>query len=336
MDYAETPAFACSHDGAAIETSRLYRQPPEKLWGALTIPQRFDWTGVQWQGGEAPLDFGARVDFRFADTGLESRGRVLRCEPCGLLEFSVFDNFPPGGVVTWTLSPEAGGCRLGLRHAFGGLEDAPRMGAGWAQLLDRLGGGLGEHEPPATIQSWQAMRDRVAAVFPALATRDGRAIILDGVPALQFERQLRHAPDVVWPALTEPAALARWMQAEATVEPRLGGRFHMIFQGGPHRTDGRIIQWEPPRLLEFTWSERGAGEASRVRFALRPIDGGCVLTLTHLLGGPGDMADYASGWHWHLDCLQDALLGETCPFDTARWAALRAIYAAILAGAGHG
>ena len=164
------------------------------------------------------------------------------------------------------------------------------------------------------------------------ATRDGRTSIVDGVPTLHFERHLRHAPSAVWAALTEPEALARWMQAEATVDPHVGGRFQMIFQGGPHRMAGEITRWEPPSLLEYTWPEKSAGGDSLVRFVLRPSEGGCVLTLTHTLRGGGDLADFASGWHWHLDCLDAALVGEAREFDTPRWAALREVYAATLAG----
>ena len=93
---------------------------------------------------------------------------------------------------------------------------------------------------------------------------------------------------------------------------------------------GEITRWEPPSLLEYTWPEISAGGDSVGRFALRPIEGGCVLSLTHLLRAGGDRADFLSGWHWHLDCLDAALLGEARDFDRARWANLRAVYAATL------
>jgi hypothetical protein len=40
----------------------------------------------------------------------------------------------------------------------------------------------------------------------------------------------------------------------------------------------------------------------------------------------GDLADFASGWHWHLDALDRALGGETVPFDAQRWRLLRKVY----------
>ena len=156
------------------------------------------------------------------------------------------------------------------------------------------------------------------AAFPC--SPDGRISSVDGAPALHFQRLLRHPPEAVWRALTDPAALARWMQAEAVVDPRLGGRFEMIFQGGPHRMAGEITRWEPPSVLEYTWPEKSAGGDSLVRFTLRPTEGGCVLTLRHVLRGGGDVADFASGWHWHLDCLDAALVGEARAFDEPRWA----------------
>ena len=73
--------------GPWLELSRSFRQPPAKVWEALTIPARLSsWMGVEWLGDEAPLVVGARFDYRFLNTDLESRGRVLRLEAQRRLE----------------------------------------------------------------------------------------------------------------------------------------------------------------------------------------------------------------------------------------------------------
>jgi uncharacterized protein YndB with AHSA1/START domain len=182
----------------------------------------------------------------------------------------------------------------------------------------------------AAFQTTAEGSDRHEAAFPPEASRDGRKLSVNGVPALRFERRLKHDVATVWAALVEPAALARWLQAGATVDPWLGGRFHLVFHGATHAMPGVITAWQPPRLLEYTWPEAEAHGDSTVRFELAPQDTGCILVLTHLFPAGATLADFASGWHWHLDALEPALLGHSVTFDRPRWAALQTAYAARL------
>jgi uncharacterized protein YndB with AHSA1/START domain len=317
--------------GHGVSLERVFRQPVEKVWNALIVPARFaDWMGIEWLGDEPSMAEGSAFEFRFKNTSMESRGRVLRCAP-HVLEFTWFDHVSPGAAVRWELAPEGTGCRLTLTETFGRPEDAARQAAGWNQKLDGLAGALGEGGAVAAgMEGWRRLRDGFAAVFPAEARRDARVVTADGVTCLRFERVLRHGCVAVWEALVSPAALARWMQADAVVDPFVGGRFHLAFHAFAHRMEGRILAWERPRSLAFTWPEEEAGGESPVRFELTPAAVGCVLVLVHELRAGGDLADFASGWHWHLDALEGALLGEAREFDKVRWAALRQVYAATL------
>jgi uncharacterized protein YndB with AHSA1/START domain len=212
-----------------------------------------------------------------------------------------------------------------LTHVFRSPEDAPRTAAGWTQLLGALGASLGEPADEGGMEGWRAQRDRYAASFPPEANRDGRRTDENGAPALRFERMLAKPPEAVWTALTEPESIARWLTS-AEVEPRVGGRFHLQFDGGASMVDGRIARYEPPRLLEYSWPEKNANGNSLVRWELLPVGEGTRLILTHRLDGGGDLPDFASGWHWHLDALDRALEGETVPFDEQRWRLLRKVY----------
>jgi len=69
----------------------------------------------------------------------------------------------------------------------------------------------------------------------------------------------------MWSALTEPARLADWMGA-AEVEPNVGGCFNLMVDG-PNPMTGRVLVWEPHRVLEFSWLNSYAPE-SVVRFEL--------------------------------------------------------------------
>jgi uncharacterized protein YndB with AHSA1/START domain len=318
--------------GPWLELSRSFRQPPAKVWAALTVPARLSaWMGVEWLGDDAPLAEGSRYDYRFLNTDLESRGRVLRLEPERRLEHSWFENIPPAAVIAWILEKEGQGCRLTLTHSAGPVEDAPRTAAGWTMILESLARELGENlPPPRGKDDWRVARDRYAATFPAPALRDGRRAEVDGHPALRFERLLAHPPQAVWNALITPEAISRWLQARATFEPRLGGRVELRFEHADHTMVGEVLAFDPPRRVEYTWPERHAGGDSVVRFDLEPHETGCRLVLTHVFRKGGDLADFASGWHWHLDALDRALEGESVAFDRLRWQALKGAYAATL------
>jgi uncharacterized protein YndB with AHSA1/START domain len=320
-------------DGARLQLIRRLRRPIDKVWAALTTPERLAaWMGVEWLGEKGPLRLGAPFDYRFANTDLESRGRVLVLEPPRVLEHSWFENIPPAAIIRWVLAPDGEDCVLTLTHRAGPPEDGPRTAAGWAQLLEALAASLGEPDAGAVggMDAWRRRRDEYAAAFPPKALRDGRRIEVDGHPALRFERRLAGSVAAVWSALVEPEALKRWLQAEATVDPEPGGRFHLILGGGSSPMKGEILRWEPPRVLEYTWPEATAGAGSVVRFEVFDDGPGTRLVLTHILPQGGDLADFASGWHWHLDALERALEGEAVEFDHPRWSALKRAYAATL------
>jgi uncharacterized protein YndB with AHSA1/START domain len=120
--------------------------------------------------------------------------------------------------------------------------------------------------------------------------------IVNGRPALRFERRLDHAIDRVWRAVTEPSELAQWFVSEVSWTPEVGEEFEA---GGE---TGRITAVEPPRLLAWTW---GVEEYS---FELTPDGDGCVLAFTHVFDPRlGPAWQHAAGWDTYFKRL-DALL----------------------------
>jgi hypothetical protein len=127
---------------------------------------------------------------------------------------------------------------------------------------------------------------------------DGSQQIVDGRPALRFERHLDHPVERVWRAVTEPAELARWFVSEVPWTPVPGE----LFEAGGER--GRITALEPPHLLAWTWG------VERYSFELTPADDGCVLVFTHVFDprlGPG--WQHAAGWETYLNRLDAHLAG---------------------------
>ena len=309
-----------------LTLTRDYAHPIAEVWAAVSTPARIaDWMGVEWLGDKgAPLHQGAHFDYRFANTDLDSRAHVLRFEPPHLLEHSWFENVPPPATVRWQLQDVAGGTRLTLTHFLPPFEEAPRTGSGWTILMEQLAASL-DGSAPASLD-WRALRDDYAARFGPEATRDGRLVTNGDRQVLTFDRILRHPPQTIWDALTTPVGIARWWQAEAEVEPRVGGRFHLHFASFGHSMTGEVTAFDPPRRFGFTWTEDAAGRDSSVMIELSPDPLGTHLRLTHDLPAGVDVPQFASGWHWHLDGLDDAALGIATPWDETRWRVLQKVY----------
>jgi uncharacterized protein YndB with AHSA1/START domain len=100
--------------------------------------------------------------------------------------------------------------------------------------------------------------------------------------AISFEVDLRHSPQKVWRAITDPALLAQWLLPvfEWKLEP--GAAF--LFKTEPHPPwDGRVrcqmLAIEPERELRYTWSVGDMELDTVVTFTLTPTATGTRLTL---------------------------------------------------------
>jgi uncharacterized protein YndB with AHSA1/START domain len=132
-----------------------------------------------------------------------------------------------------------------------------------------------------------------------IQTETGRLRSDDERCALRFERLYDFTPAELWSALTDPERLARWL-AQANVDPGVGGQVTLAFTEGG--TEGRILTWDEPRVLEYEWRFSGEDE-SIVRFELLPQEFGTLLVLDHRRLGRKAGMGYAAGWHAHLDAL---------------------------------
>lgn len=151
--------------------------------------------------------------------------------------------------------------------------------------------------------------------------------VVTGPGTVRFERVLPGPIERVWAYLTESEQRRTWL-APGPMELRVGGRVELHFRHAnlsPHaeptparyaqyqdgaRIDGHITQYDPPRLLSYTWDE-GEGNASEVTFELTPQGEDVLLVLTHRrLGDRENRISVASGWHTHLGVLIDRLDGR--------------------------
>ena len=130
----------------------------------------------------------------------------------------------------------------------------------------------------------------------------------DGRWALRFERALAYPPARVWSALTSHDELIEWHPTPFDLDPRGGGAvsFRAIPQA-PALPPGRVLAFEPPHLLAYSWGE------DELCWELRASDGGCVLTLTHVFEDRFKAARDAAGWHQCLDSLSGSLAAYPRP-----------------------
>ena len=109
-------------------------------------------------------------------------------------------------------------------------------------------------------------------------------------------------PGDVFPYLTDPDLLRRWMGEWADLEPRPGGRFEAHITGVPVR--GEYLVVEPPHRIVFTWGTPGSdvvpAGSSTVEVTLRSDGGGTLLELEHRDLPPDELPRHGTGWDHYL------------------------------------
>ncbi len=118
-------------------------------------------------------------------------------------------------------------------------------------------------------------------------------------------RELRHSPEKVWQALTDPAHLREWAPFEADRSlDTVGTTVKLTTVGAPepHVTETRVTRADAPKVLEYKWGSQD------IRWELEALGGGTRLTLWHNIDR-GFIAWGAAGWHICLDVLDHLLSG---------------------------
>jgi uncharacterized protein YndB with AHSA1/START domain len=118
-------------------------------------------------------------------------------------------------------------------------------------------------------------------------------------------REMRHSPDKVWKALTDPAQLREWAPFEADGSlDAVGSTVKLTTVGAPtpYVSETKVKRADAPNVLEYTW---GGGD---IRWELEAFGGGTRLTLwAHIDRRWISMG--AAGWHVCLDVLDRLLSG---------------------------
>ncbi len=123
---------------------------------------------------------------------------------------------------------------------------------------------------------------------------------------LVLVRELRHSPERVWQALTDPAHLREWAPFDADGNlGTAGSTVKLTAVGAPTKpvSETRVTRAEAPEVLEYNWG------GQNLRWELEPLGNGTRLTLWHNIDGRF-IAWGAAGWHICFDVLDRLLAGE--------------------------
>jgi uncharacterized protein YndB with AHSA1/START domain len=128
----------------------------------------------------------------------------------------------------------------------------------------------------------------------------------DGRWSLVFRRELRHPPEKVWAALTEPSQLSEW--SPYTADRNLGSlgdaTLTMIDRDTTEDLPANVTRADAPTVLEYTLG------SDLVRWELAATGSGTRLTLRHTVEDRDWVPKVAAGWHLCLDVAELLLDGR--------------------------
>jgi uncharacterized protein YndB with AHSA1/START domain len=111
-------------------------------------------------------------------------------------------------------------------------------------------------------------------------------------------RELRHSPEKVWQAITDPAHLREWAPFVTDGSLDTVGTVNLTWVGTPTPLETRVTRADAPNVLEY----------DDTRWELEALGGGTRLTLWHSIDRRF-IAWGAAGWHISFDVLDRLLAG---------------------------
>jgi hypothetical protein len=111
-------------------------------------------------------------------------------------------------------------------------------------------------------------------------------------------RELRHSPEKVWLALTDPAQLREWAPFEADGNMDTVGTVNLTWVGTQRTLETTVTRADATKVLEY----------NDIRWELEASGGGTRLTLWHSIDRRF-ISWGAAGWHIAFDVLDRLLSG---------------------------
>ncbi|MDX1613131.1 MAG: SRPBCC domain-containing protein [Candidatus Promineifilaceae bacterium] len=129
---------------------------------------------------------------------------------------------------------------------------------------------------------------------------------------LSFSETIAVAPEAVYQAFTNEAAVTQWLCNTAHLNVRLGGAVYFCWNQPDYYAAGEFVELEPNERLAFTWRGRGEPAQTTVTVQLTPQNGHTEVSLTH--GELGSEPEWhetrqqvSRGWEYSLTNLKQVL-----------------------------
>lgn len=97
-----------------------------------------------------------------------------------------------------------------------------------------------------------------------------------GTRSIELSLEIAAAPEAVWRAITDGAALANWFSPTASAEPGVGGHQTFSWGGGAEWTSW-IMGWEPPHHLRLVDRDPAEGSGAEPSDGTSPEAGAMAL-----------------------------------------------------------
>jgi uncharacterized protein YndB with AHSA1/START domain len=119
------------------------------------------------------------------------------------------------------------------------------------------------------------------------------------------ERELSHAPEKIWRALTQPHLIQEWLM-KSDFQPVADHRFSFRDDWGS--VDCKVLEIDPPKTLSYTWEAMGL--ESIVTWTLTAIGKGTMLRMEQAGFRPDQQQAYQGaqyGWKKFFASLEQVL-----------------------------
>lgn len=159
-------------DGYEIVFVRRLARPIDKVWAALTVPERIaDWLGVVTPEPGAGLDVGAQFELRFPQNDYRTMCEVVAMDAPRLFAWTW--GLPEGparleDAVRFKLAPDGDGCILTLTNGGLARQDLKSVAAGWHTHLEGLEGAADGVRSPWSAEREQPHLDHYTAALEGL------------------------------------------------------------------------------------------------------------------------------------------------------------------------
>lgn len=287
-------------DGFKVAFERVFQHPIEKVWDAITNPEKLK---IWFTDMEFELVPGNKMCIWFRDEAhTESYGQILVVAPPHRFEFSWEHE-----LAVWELSA-IGEKQTKLLFTYSKLDAqyATNAPTGFHILLNRLETVLAGYTEPypfgteeSTPEQQQLQAQYSALILPLYPE-------LEKYQPLVIERTFNAPVERVWQAITDKEQMKHWyfdlsaFQAEVGFEFQFAGQGH---KGEKYLHNCKIIEVVPMQKLQYSWAYEGHQGMSYVSFELAEEGQQTRLKLTHRgLGSFPDNPDFAktsfqAGWN---------------------------------------